>query len=118
MKSTIFLMGNKKKQARFSGNFNIFIIRSENNYKFILGMMGGLDKERKVIKVNELKFEKKLLRAPTEIPYDTLVLAVGAVPDTFGIPGVKEHCMFLNSPRQADTIRIAMLNQGKYIYAL
>lgn len=28
------------------------------------------------------------------VPYDVLVLAVGSVPNTFGIPGVEEHAMF------------------------
>jgi NADH:ubiquinone reductase (non-electrogenic) len=29
-----------------------------------------------------------------DLEYDYLVTAVGAVPNTFGVPGVKEHCMF------------------------
>eukprot|EP00961_Rhodomonas_salina_P112482 1513525-Rhodomonas_salina.1 len=30
-----------------------------------------------------------------EVPYDHLVVGVGASVNTFGIPGVKEHCYFL-----------------------
>lgn len=30
-----------------------------------------------------------------EVPYDQLVIAVGAEPATFNIPGVREHCMFI-----------------------
>ena len=29
------------------------------------------------------------------VPYDQLVIAVGAEPATFNIPGVSEHCMFI-----------------------
>ena len=29
------------------------------------------------------------------VPYDQLVIAVGAEPATFNIPGVREHCMFI-----------------------
>lgn len=30
-----------------------------------------------------------------ELSYDKLVIAVGSEPNTFGIPGVKEHALFL-----------------------
>lgn len=30
-----------------------------------------------------------------ELPYDVLVVAVGAVNNTFNTPGVKENCFFL-----------------------
>merc|ERR1712176_934007 len=32
---------------------------------------------------------------PLDVPYDKLVVAVGAQPNTFGIPGVEENAMFL-----------------------
>ncbi|KAF0689620.1 Aste57867_18951 [Aphanomyces stellatus] len=34
---------------------------------------------------------------PFTLPYDTLVVAVGSVANTFGVPGVAEHCRFLKS---------------------
>lgn len=41
---------------------------------------------------NDIKKES----LPTfQIPYDKLVIAVGAYSQTFGIPGVKEHASFL-----------------------
>ena len=35
------------------------------------------------------------LPSALEIPYDTLVVAVGAQNNTFGTPGVNEHCLFM-----------------------
>jgi NADH:ubiquinone reductase (non-electrogenic) len=35
------------------------------------------------------------LMTSVEVPYDQLVVAVGAEPATFNIPGVREQCMFI-----------------------
>jgi len=40
-----------------------------------------------------------------ELPYDLLVIAVGAVGDTFRVPGVREHALFLKELREARAIR-------------
>ncbi|KAJ3407040.1 hypothetical protein HDV05_005630 [Chytridiales sp. JEL 0842] len=40
-----------------------------------------------------------------QIPYDILVIATGAVSNTFGIPGVKEHALFLKDIGDARKIR-------------
>lgn len=45
-----------------------------------------------------------------EIGYDDLVIAVGAVPGTFGIPGVAEHATFLKEMRDARIIRRRVLD--------
>jgi NADH:ubiquinone reductase (non-electrogenic) len=39
------------------------------------------------------------------IPYDRLVVAVGAKVNTFSIPGVEEHCFFLKQVSDARAIR-------------
>ncbi|MBI2431524.1 MAG: FAD-dependent oxidoreductase [Candidatus Hydrogenedentes bacterium] len=44
-------------------------------------------------------------RTPFEHAYDFLVLGVGAVNNTFGIPGVAEHAMFLKELADARAIR-------------
>ncbi|HEU5339527.1 MAG TPA: FAD-dependent oxidoreductase, partial [Sulfuricaulis sp.] len=49
------------------------------------------------------------------IPYDTLVLAVGSVSNDFGIPGVREHCVFIDNRDQADAFQRAVMRN--YIHA-
>ncbi len=49
--------------------------------------MSGLDRKRKVVKIDPLKIQGKIVCGPRELKYDTLVLALGSVPDTFNIPG-------------------------------
>jgi NADH dehydrogenase len=45
------------------------------------------------------------------IRYDYLVLAVGSVSNDFGTPGVRDHCMSLDSRKDADRFRRKLLNQ-------
>ena len=40
-----------------------------------------------------------------DLPYDTLVVAVGAVSNTFGVPGVNEHATFLKELSDARVLR-------------
>jgi NADH:ubiquinone reductase (non-electrogenic) len=49
--------------------------------------------------------EGKFKQTPFEVKYDKLVLAVGAVSNTFGIPGVEEHAYFLKEIVDARNIR-------------
>ncbi|KAH8661801.1 pyridine nucleotide-disulfide oxidoreductase-domain-containing protein [Ilyonectria robusta] len=43
------------------------------------------------------------------IPYDKLILAVGAYSQTFGVPGVREHANFLRDVGDARSIRLRVL---------
>ena len=45
-----------------------------------------------------------------EVEYDRLVVTVGAQTNTFGIPGVREHCNFLKQVEDARQIRNAIVN--------
>ena len=40
-----------------------------------------------------------------DVDYDYLVTAVGAVPNTFGVPGVEENCMFFKEIVHASRFR-------------
>jgi len=43
-----------------------------------------------------------------EVPYDYLVVSVGATSNTFGIKGVREHCQFLKQVEDAASLRKAI----------
>eukprot|EP00962_Isochrysis_galbana_P044964 scaffold17567_cov112-Isochrysis_galbana.AAC.1 len=40
-----------------------------------------------------------------DVQYDVCVVAVGAAPNTFGVPGVREHCLFLKQVSDAMRFR-------------
>ena len=44
------------------------------------------------------------------VEYDRLIVTVGAQTNTFGIPGVREHCNFLRQVEDARRIRTALVN--------
>lgn len=46
----------------------------------------------------------------TEVPYDKLVIAVGAYSQTFGIEGVRQHANFLRDVGDARKIRLRVLS--------
>jgi NADH:ubiquinone reductase (H+-translocating) len=83
-----------------------------NHFDFLYGRMTGLDRRRRVI---QLAGWKGMYAPddvpPTEVRYDTLVLAVGSVCNDFGTPGVREHCIFLDSRHDAERLRREMLER-------
>lgn len=44
-------------------------------------------------------------RTPFELSFDRVVVAVGAINNTFGVPGVEQHCCFLKEIADARKIR-------------
>ncbi|KAA6408579.1 MAG: alternative NADH-dehydrogenase [Lasallia pustulata] len=63
-----------------------------------------IDYEKKVVYIND-DSEVKGDTASTEVPFDMLVVGVGAENATFGIPGVREHSCFLKEVGDAQKIR-------------
>src|SRR4051794_26058235 len=80
-------------------------------YRFFQGAIEGIDREtREVIVAPLLDDDGSELVGAHRIRYDYLVLAVGAVTNDFGIPGVREHCLLLDDRAQADRFRSKLLN--------
>jgi NADH:ubiquinone reductase (H+-translocating) len=76
-----------------------------HHYSFELGRMSGLDRAQKEIMLDPVADGSGLEAAPPRrLAYDTLVLAVGSTINDFGVPGVAEHCLYLNSPADAERI--------------
>ncbi|KAK2734934.1 NADH:ubiquinone oxidoreductase [Onygenales sp. PD_40] len=63
-----------------------------------------IDHERKVVCIRD-ESEIKGDTSATEVPYDMLVVGVGAENATFGIPGVRENSCFLKEVGDAQEIR-------------
>ena len=81
------------------------IIRHKNTaVTFYEAEATKIDPERKVIAIND-NSDIKGETSQTEVPYDMLVVSVGAENATFGIPGVKEHSCFLKEIGDAQQIR-------------
>jgi NADH dehydrogenase len=80
-------------------------------YRYFFGSLQSVDRERREITMAPLLDDDgtELIGAHV-IRYDYLVLAIGSVTNDFGIPGVREHCLFLDDRSQADRFRYKLLN--------
>ena len=82
-----------------------------HHFRFRLGSMAGLDRERRVVRVAPTHDDEgRLLIDEREIRYDTLVIAVGSGTNDFGTPGAQEHAISLDTPRQAERFHNQLIN--------
>ncbi|WP_310498236.1 NAD(P)/FAD-dependent oxidoreductase [Sandarakinorhabdus sp.] len=81
-------------------------------YRYFDGALEGVDREAKEILIAPINDEDgSEVIGRHRIRYDYLVLAVGSVSNDFGITGVKEHCLALETRADADRFRRRLLNQ-------
>ena len=79
-------------------------------FDFRLGRFDGLDRAGKRIHLEAtLSRDGTVLIPERTIPYDYLVIAVGAETNDFGTPGVREYCSFLDNREQADDFQQRLL---------
>ncbi len=80
-------------------------------YRFFQGSLESIDRAAKTISLAPVidKHGEEMIGGHT-IRYDILVLALGSVSNDFGVPGVSEHCLYLDSREQADRFRTKLLN--------
>lgn len=74
-----------------------------SHFRYRRGRMDGLDRQSQEISVAPTCNEKGEEIIPRRnFNYDILIIAVGSVSNDFGIPGVREHCFFLDTTQQAE----------------
>ncbi|MBR9789440.1 MAG: NAD(P)/FAD-dependent oxidoreductase [Vibrionaceae bacterium] len=89
-----------------------------HSFDFQMGSLQDIDRERKVITLSELKDDHgELLMPSRELEYDILVMAIGSTSNDFNTPGVRENCIFLDSPEQAHRFRSEMNNEFLKLHA-
>ncbi len=83
-----------------------------NYYRFKIGTLCGIDREKKVINLAALTDESGMEILPArEESYDYLVLAIGGVTNDFGTQGIADNCIFLDSPAQALRFQKQLVNR-------
>ncbi|NSX16671.1 MULTISPECIES: NAD(P)/FAD-dependent oxidoreductase [Cupriavidus] len=77
-----------------------------HHFEFQQGELTGIDRTRKTISVSACVDQDGAELLPArELPYDTLVLAIGCVTHFFGVPGAAEHAIALDTVAQAERFR-------------
>ncbi|WP_337231014.1 NAD(P)/FAD-dependent oxidoreductase, partial [Staphylococcus epidermidis] len=83
-----------------------------NHFEFQLGTLHGIDRLSRTIHLAPVFDEQGAQLMPRRtISYDTLVLSIGSTTNDFNTPGVAEHCIFLDTPKQAERFRHQLLQR-------
>ena len=81
-------------------------------YRYFDGALESIDRAAQEIVVAPITDEDgSEVIGRHRIRYDYLVMAVGSVSNDFGTPGVREHCVSLDTRADADRFRRRLLNQ-------
>jgi NADH:ubiquinone reductase (H+-translocating) len=74
--------------------------------RFFVGNVEAIDLDTKKVKVSHGEGQH-----PHELAYDQLVIALGAVSNSFNLPGVSEHALTMKSLNDAVTLRSRLIEQ-------
>lgn len=81
-----------------------------HGFQFSQGAMIGLDRAAKQLKIGRVVDDTGVEIFPErELPYDTLVIAVGSTTNYFGVPGAQEHAYALDTVDDAERFRQRLL---------
>ena len=88
-----------------------YMAQAKSNYfEYRLGRMYKINREKQVVYVEPTySRDNEEIIPEREFHYDTLVMAVGSVSNDFGIEGVREHCMFLDTKSEAQSFQNRLL---------
>lgn len=82
-----------------------------HGFRFHFGEMIGLDRERQEVRLGAtMDDEGRTITPQRQVPYDTLVIAIGSVTNDFGTPGVAEYAIPLETPEQAERFNRRLVN--------
>ncbi|MBK9078923.1 MAG: NAD(P)/FAD-dependent oxidoreductase [Hyphomicrobium sp.] len=82
-----------------------------HGFRYRYGEMIGIDRFYKRVHLAKTVDEDGRQITPDRwLPYDTLVIAIGSVSNSFGTPGVYENAIMLDTPEQAERFNRRLLN--------
>ncbi|MGO8601216.1 hypothetical protein ACDA55_36800, partial [Rhizobium ruizarguesonis] len=75
----------------------------EGNRRFVFetGELKGIERKERKVHLNPLEIDGRRILPERAISYDTLILATGSEANDFGKPGVRDHCLTIDSRSQA-----------------
>ncbi|GAA5126807.1 NAD(P)/FAD-dependent oxidoreductase [Alloalcanivorax gelatiniphagus] len=82
-----------------------------NHYRFEPGCMIRLNQQARTITLAPITDQEGEQVLPErDLAYDYLVIAVGSQSNDFGTPGVRDHCLFMDTRTQAERFREHFMN--------
>ncbi len=90
----------------------------KNHFMFRLGRMDSLNRDKQEISLAPTLDNDGVEYIPRRtFKYDTLIFAVGSQTNDFGIKGIKEHCMFIDTRVDADIFHQQLLRNAYTAHA-
>jgi NADH dehydrogenase len=82
-----------------------------HHFRYRTGEMVGLERTRRVVKVApHIDEDGDPVAGAREFEYDTLIIAIGSLTHDFGVPGVREHAIALETKGQAARFHRRLVN--------
>jgi NADH dehydrogenase len=82
-----------------------------HHFSYTYGEVIGLDRAAKQLHLAEMiDDEGRQITPPTNLSYDTLVMAIGSVTNDFGTPGAERYAIPLEDPEQAERFNRRLIN--------
>ncbi|MEJ8824531.1 NAD(P)/FAD-dependent oxidoreductase [Variovorax humicola] len=82
-----------------------------HGFRYRIGEMVGLDRTRREVHVAAAHDDEGVpITPPYTRPYDTLIIATGSQTNDFGTPGVAQHAIALETPKQAERFHSRLVN--------
>jgi NADH dehydrogenase len=82
-----------------------------HNFTYHYGEVVGVDRAAKRLKLAEMRDEEgRQITPAVNLPYDTLVMAIGSVTNDFGTPGAAQFAVPLETPEQASRFNRRLVN--------
>lgn len=86
----------------FEDELNYMVHAYLYHFHFVLGQFINLNRKQREITLAPITdTAQSEIIPPRTIKYDTLVIAIGGMSNTFSTPGAKEYCLFLDKIAQA-----------------
>ncbi|AHG65746.1 NAD(P)/FAD-dependent oxidoreductase [Advenella mimigardefordensis] len=87
------------------------MLAKDHGFTFVPGEVDGIDRDARTIHVKPVYNEGEEVFSARDLPYDTLVLAVGSRSNFFNTPGAEEYATALDSTEQAEKFRLKFLRE-------
>ena len=82
-----------------------------HHFTFRLGAMIGIDRTRRIVRLApSVDEEGHEITPQQEVPYDTLVIAIGSLTNDFNTRGVKAHAIALETAEEAERFHMRLVN--------
>src|SRR4030095_8717509 len=81
-----------------------------HRFRFRQGAVAGLDRRRRELSLHAVTFDDgQEILPPRIVPYETLIFCVGSVNNDFGVPGVDQYAISLDTPVDAERFHRMLL---------